>query len=146
VVVVVVVVVVWRRGSRRRRCCVLKAAQSCQCAARRFLVRHAARCSSRLRHLPRLSSPPPPPTMSTSLSYCADCANLLYPRVDHANHVLLNACRNCPYYEEAQSNLVFRNDLMSVSKEQAGVTDGLAKDPTLRRTAELECPRCGRAE
>jgi DNA-directed RNA polymerase II subunit RPB9 len=84
--------------------------------------------------------------MSTSLSYCADCANLLYPRVDHANHVLLNACRNCPYYEEAQSNLVFRNDLMSVSKEQAGVTDGLAKDPTLRRTAELECPRCGRAE
>ena len=45
--------------------------------------------------------------------------NLLYPQVDRSTQTLLNACRNCPYKEEAQNKMVFRNDLMSVTKEQA---------------------------
>lgn len=42
--------------------------------------------------------------------------NLLYPEVDRSNHVLLYSCRNCNYREEARENVVFRNDLKSVSK------------------------------
>ena len=46
--------------------------------------------------------------------------NLLYPEVDRSNHVLLYSCRNCNYREEARENVVFRNDLKSVSKVSKG--------------------------
>ncbi|EPQ27249.1 uncharacterized protein PFL1_05172 [Pseudozyma flocculosa PF-1] len=82
----------------------------------------------------------------SSLNFCAECNNLLYPEVDRTNHVLLYACRNCNYSEEARQSLVFRNDLMSVTKEQPGVIDNLMKDPTLARTQDLSCPDCGHSE
>ncbi|WFD29144.1 DNA-directed RNA polymerase II core subunit rpb9 [Malassezia sp. CBS 17886] len=53
------------------------------------------------------------------------------------------ACRNCPYRTEATTPLVFQNDLKNISKEQPGVIDELMTDPTLRRTHDLSCPKCG---
>ncbi|SPO31264.1 probable DNA-directed RNA polymerase II 14.5 kDa polypeptide [Ustilago trichophora] len=82
----------------------------------------------------------------SSLHFCAECNNLLYPEVDRTNHVLLYACRNCNYQQESRESLVYRNDLMSVTKEQPGIVDNLMKDPTLRRTHDLNCPNCGHAE
>ncbi|PWN49781.1 putative DNA-directed RNA polymerase II 14.5 kDa polypeptide, partial [Violaceomyces palustris] len=81
-----------------------------------------------------------------SLNFCAECNNLLYPEVDRNNHVLLYACRNCNYSEESRESMVYRNDLMSISKEQPGVIDNLMKDPTLARTQELTCPECAHSE
>ncbi|KOS16192.1 dna-directed rna polymerase ii kda polypeptide [Malassezia pachydermatis] len=81
-----------------------------------------------------------------SLKFCAECNNLLYPEADRTNHVLLYACRNCPYRTEASNPLVFRNDLKLISKEQPGVIDELMTDPTLRRTQDLTCPNCGHTE
>ncbi|PWN41038.1 putative DNA-directed RNA polymerase II 14.5 kDa polypeptide [Ceraceosorus guamensis] len=83
---------------------------------------------------------------SSKLAYCFDCSNLLYPKVDRTNHVLLYACRNCSYWVEAEETKVWSNDLMSVQKEQQGVVDGLPQDPTLPRTHEHPCPRCGHSE
>ena len=80
------------------------------------------------------------------LTRLAKSNNLLYPEVDRTNHVLLYACRNCNYQEEARQSLVFRNDLMSITKEQPGVVDNLMKDPTLRRTHDLACPECAHSE
>lgn len=36
--------------------------------------------------------------------------------VDRTTQTLLNACRNCNFREEARNTMVFRNDLMSVTK------------------------------
>ncbi|PWN24064.1 putative DNA-directed RNA polymerase II 14.5 kDa polypeptide [Microstroma glucosiphilum] len=81
-----------------------------------------------------------------SLHFCAECNNLLYPEVDRSNHVLLYSCRNCSHKEEARSNMVFKNDLKSVTKEQSGVIDSIATDPTLPRKHDSECPACGHPE
>lgn len=72
--------------------------------------------------------------------------NLLYPKVHQTTMTLHNACRTCPYSEEARNTMVYRNDLMSISKEQAGVIDQLMKDPTLPRSREHNCPNCGNNE
>lgn len=56
----------------------------------------------------------------TDTPWCAPFSpfsnNLLYPEVDRSNHVLLYSCRNCSHKEEARSNMVFKNDLKSVTK------------------------------
>ncbi|POW00343.1 hypothetical protein PSHT_13080 [Puccinia striiformis] len=85
----------------------------------------------------------------SSLKFCRDCANLLYPRADKVHKVLTYACRNCVYFEEAAQTeeergekwLVYRNDLMAESKESAGVTQDLHTDPTLPRS-RITCPFC----
>ncbi|KAI9603513.1 hypothetical protein KEM48_000927 [Puccinia striiformis f. sp. tritici PST-130] len=82
----------------------------------------------------------------SSLKFCRDCANLLYPRADKVHKVLTYACRNCVYFEEAAQTeeergekwLVYRNDLMAESKESAGVTQDLHTDPTLDVLLRLE--------
>lgn len=56
--------------------------------------------------------------------------NLLYPEVDRTTLTLLNACRNCNYKEEARNNMVFRNDLMSVSKVSARCLDAMSQSET----------------
>ncbi|EOR04185.1 DNA-directed RNA polymerase II subunit RPB9 [Wallemia ichthyophaga EXF-994] len=60
---------------------------------------------------------------------------------DRERRVLLFACRNCNFEEAAVEARVYRNDLMTQSKEEAGVTQDLGKDPTLPRTS-IECPKC----
>ncbi|KNZ63534.1 DNA-directed RNA polymerase subunit [Puccinia sorghi] len=83
----------------------------------------------------------------SSLRFCRDCANLLYPRADKVHKVLTFACRNCVYFEEAAQTeeergekwLVYRNDLMAESKETAGVTQDLHTDPTLVKKNESFC-------
>ncbi|KNF06897.1 hypothetical protein, variant [Puccinia striiformis f. sp. tritici PST-78] len=89
----------------------------------------------------------------SSLKFCRDCANLLYPRADKVHKVLTYACRNCVYFEEAAQTeeergekwLVYRNDLMAESKESAGVTQDLHTDPTLPRS-RITCPFCEHRE
>ncbi|EFP74640.1 DNA-directed RNA polymerase II core subunit rpb9 [Puccinia graminis f. sp. tritici] len=89
----------------------------------------------------------------SSLKFCRDCANLLYPRADKVHKVLTYACRNCVYFEEAAQTeeergekwLVYRNDLMAESKESAGVTQDLHTDPTLPRS-RITCPHCEHRE
>ncbi|BEJ13816.1 hypothetical protein CspHIS471_0309900 [Cutaneotrichosporon sp. HIS471] len=81
-----------------------------------------------------------------SLKFCGECNNLLYPRSDNLNKVLLYQCRNCQYAENATSEpgwapCVYKNDLLTVALEQAGQTQDLETDPTLQRS-QIECPKC----
>ncbi|TIA91059.1 hypothetical protein E3P99_01219 [Wallemia hederae] len=64
-----------------------------------------------------------------------------YGQEDRERRVLLFACRNCNFEEGAIEARVYRNDLMRQSKEEAGVTQDLGRDPTLPRTS-IECPKC----
>ncbi|RSH88932.1 DNA-directed RNA polymerase II core subunit rpb9 [Saitozyma podzolica] len=81
-----------------------------------------------------------------SLKFCGECNNLLYPKSDNNSKVLLYQCRNCAYAENAIEEpglaaCVYKNDLLTVAREQAGETKDLETDPTLQRS-NIECPNC----
>jgi len=63
--------------------------------------------------------------------FCAECANMLYPKENEQLQVLQFACRTCPYTEAASSSCVFRNVLNNSVGETAGVTQDVGSDPTV---------------
>ncbi|KAH7871454.1 uncharacterized protein C8R40DRAFT_1121941 [Lentinula edodes] len=77
-----------------------------------------------------------------SLQFCSECNNLLYPKADPHRRIMVFACRICQYEEASENKCVYRNDLLTVTKEQVGVTTDLGSDPTLAHS-NVECPRCG---
>ncbi|KZT04846.1 uncharacterized protein LAESUDRAFT_285947 [Laetiporus sulphureus 93-53] len=76
-----------------------------------------------------------------SLHFCSECNNLLYPKADQQRRIMVYACRICNYDEIGENKCVYRNDLLTVTKEQVGVTTDLMNDPTLAH-ANMECPSC----
>ncbi|KAJ7853568.1 hypothetical protein B0H14DRAFT_784571 [Mycena olivaceomarginata] len=77
-----------------------------------------------------------------SLHFCSECNNLLYPKADQQRRIMVYACRMCPYDELVENQCVYRNDLLTVTKEQVGVTTDLGSDPTLAHS-NIPCPQCG---
>ncbi|KAJ7612336.1 hypothetical protein DFH06DRAFT_1243653 [Mycena polygramma] len=67
----------------------------------------------------------------SSLHFCSECNNLLYPKADPQRRIMVYACRICTYDEIGENKCVYRNDLLTVTKEQVGVTTDLGTDPTL---------------
>lgn len=78
----------------------------------------------------------------SSLHFCSECNNLLYPKADQQRRIMVYACRICPYDEIGENKCVYRNDLLTVTKEQMGVVTDLMNDPTLAH-ADMPCPKCG---
>ncbi|KAJ1497021.1 DNA-directed RNA polymerase II subunit RPB9 [Coelomomyces lativittatus] len=71
-----------------------------------------------------------------------DCSNnLLYPREDKVNSILLYACRRCGHQEESVSTCVFRHEILLQDSGEGGYVRNLASDPTLPRS-RLPCPQC----
>ncbi|KAI9567745.1 hypothetical protein HD554DRAFT_2219560 [Boletus coccyginus] len=85
-----------------------------------------------------------------SLHFCSECNNLLYPKADPQRRIMVYACRICDHFEIGDNKCVYRNDLLTVTKEQVGVTTDLGLDPTLARHfsahSNISCPRCGHEE
>jgi len=77
-----------------------------------------------------------------SLHFCAECNNLLYPKADPERRAMVYACRICPFDDVGENQCVYRNDLLTVTKEKVGVVTDLGGDPTLSH-ANIACPRCG---
>ncbi|KAK0229973.1 hypothetical protein ARMGADRAFT_536382 [Armillaria gallica] len=77
-----------------------------------------------------------------SLQFCKECNNLLYPKADQQRRVMVYACRICAYDDEGENQCVYRNDYLTVTKEQVGITTDLGSDPTLAHS-NLPCPQCG---
>ncbi|KAJ7506987.1 hypothetical protein B0H11DRAFT_188074 [Mycena galericulata] len=95
-----------------------------------------------------------------SLHFCSECNNLLYPKADQQRRIMVYACRICTYDELGENKCVYRNDLLTVTKEQVGVTTDLGTDPTLvtpsrfrpdfphslpfsQAHSNIPCPKCG---
>ncbi|KAF2836807.1 hypothetical protein M501DRAFT_979363 [Patellaria atrata CBS 101060] len=74
-------------------------------------------------------------------NFCRECSNLLYPKEDPTNNVLMFACRTCQFSEPAATACIFKNDLNTTVGETAGITQDVASDPTLPRTNK-ECTTC----
>lgn len=84
----------------------------------------------------------------SSLHFCQECNNLLYPKADPQRRIMVYGCRICQYDELVDNKCVYRNDLLTVTKcvfvmyvchffwphvlrEQVGVTTDLGADATL---------------
>ena len=46
------------------------------------------------------------------IKFCQECNNMLYPKEDKENKVLLYACRNCDYKQVADNNCIYVNKIM----------------------------------
>ncbi|ETW77472.1 hypothetical protein HETIRDRAFT_52235 [Heterobasidion irregulare TC 32-1] len=79
--------------------------------------------------------------LQASLHFCSECNNLLYPKADQQRRAMVYACRICAYSEIGDNSCVYRNDLLTVTKEQVGVTTDLGVDPTLPHS-NIPCPKC----
>mmetsp|Transcript_15943 Transcript_15943/g.24024 ORF Transcript_15943/g.24024 Transcript_15943/m.24024 type:complete len:116 (+) Transcript_15943:74-421(+) len=85
--------------------------------------------------------------MST-MKFCRECSNLLYPKENIALKKLEYACKLCNYTETNVNNSCVR--LHEVVKESSTSLDvipsELNKDPTLQRSRDVECAECGHNE
>jgi len=80
------------------------------------------------------------------IRFCQECNNMLYPKEDKDNKILLYACRNCDYKQEADSNCIYVNKIMHEIDELTHIVPDVISDPTLPRTEDHACPKCGHRE
>ncbi|KAJ3071957.1 hypothetical protein HDU98_004522 [Podochytrium sp. JEL0797] len=80
----------------------------------------------------------------TSVLFCVDCSNMLYPKEDPASRTLLYGCRNCgrEYSTEHEHQCVFKHLIKHSEAEQTLARVDLSSDPTYPRVAKV-CPVCG---
>ncbi|XP_070377237.1 DNA-directed RNA polymerase II subunit RPB9 isoform X1 [Dermacentor albipictus] len=80
------------------------------------------------------------------IKFCQECNNMLYPKEDKENRVLLYACRNCDYQQEADNNCIYVNKITHEVDELTQIVSDVVHDPTLPRTEDHTCPKCGHRE
>ncbi|KAI9206343.1 uncharacterized protein BJ171DRAFT_497302 [Polychytrium aggregatum] len=77
-----------------------------------------------------------------SFRFCSECNNMLYPKEDHHNRILLFACRNCNHEEGGDNPCVYRHVLSNTAMDLTMQHADLYNDPTYPR-ANKTCPQCG---
>ncbi|KAJ4833833.1 DNA-directed RNA polymerases II, IV and V subunit 9A [Turnera subulata] len=80
------------------------------------------------------------------MKFCRECNNILYPKEDKRQKVLLFACRNCDHQEVAENNCVYRNEVHHSASERTQVLLDVASDPSLPRTKAVRCKECNHEE
>lgn len=80
------------------------------------------------------------------IRFCQECNNMLYPKEDKENKILLYACRNCDYKQHADSKCIYVNKIMHEIDELTHIVSDVISDPTLPRTEDHHCPVCGHRE
>jgi len=92
---------------------------------------------------------PSAPKKATTMRFCKECNNMLYPKEDKGTRQLLYACRMCDHQEEAQDFCVYRNEVKAAIETflpTPTVCADIAADPTLPRTKDQNCPNCSGRE
>jgi DNA-directed RNA polymerase II subunit RPB9 len=85
---------------------------------------------------------------TVGLRFCQLCNSMLYPKEDRLTKTLYFACLNDSYQEEAASNVVYKNNIVSVDTgiNLDVIPGSIVTDPTLQRTTETNCAKCGHNE
>ncbi|CAB3368008.1 Hypothetical predicted protein [Cloeon dipterum] len=78
--------------------------------------------------------------------FCPECNNMLYPREDKENKILLYGCRNCDYKSIASRSCIYVNKLTHDIDEIKLINPDVISDPTLPQTEEHPCPKCAETE
>ncbi|CAI9568375.1 unnamed protein product [Staurois parvus] len=71
---------------------------------------------------------------------------MLYPKEDKENRILLYACRNCDYQQEADNCCIYVNKITHEVDELTQIIADVSQDPTLPRTEDHPCSKCGHKE
>mmetsp|Transcript_10452 Transcript_10452/g.22336 ORF Transcript_10452/g.22336 Transcript_10452/m.22336 type:complete len:183 (-) Transcript_10452:1421-1969(-) len=84
---------------------------------------------------------------SLLMRFCPHDSSMLYPKENRAERKLVYACRLCRYYEFATGYMIFQN----VLKKEVGnvlhtVPSAVSDDPTLPRSQNAHCAKCGHNE
>ncbi|XP_040261743.1 DNA-directed RNA polymerase II subunit RPB9 isoform X1 [Bufo bufo] len=115
------------------------------------------------------------------IRFCQECNNMLYPKEDKENRILLYAnvlllfqrqregksllwwsslyrgrhpsslaqhskCRNCDYQQEADNSCIYVNKITHEVDELTQIIADVSQDPTLPRTEDHPCVKCGHKE
>merc|ERR1712029_701389 len=80
------------------------------------------------------------------IRFCQECNNMLYPKEDKENKVLMYACRNCDYKQIADNNCIYVNKIMHEVDELTNIVADVIGDPTLPRSEDHPCPKCKHRE
>ncbi|XP_025070076.1 DNA-directed RNA polymerase II subunit RPB9 isoform X4 [Alligator sinensis] len=70
---------------------------------------------------------------------------MLYPKEDKENRILLYACRNCDYQQEADNSCIYVNKITHEVDELTQIIADVSQDPTLPRTEDHPCQKLPRA-
>ncbi|XP_068273552.1 DNA-directed RNA polymerase II subunit RPB9 isoform X1 [Nyctibius grandis] len=73
------------------------------------------------------------------IRFCQECNNMLYPKEDKENRILLYACRNCDYQQEADNSCIYVNKITHEVDELTQIIADVSQDPTLPRTEDHPC-------
>ncbi|XP_067170552.1 DNA-directed RNA polymerase II subunit RPB9 isoform X1 [Apteryx mantelli] len=65
---------------------------------------------------------------------------------DKENRILLYACRNCDYQQEADNSCIYVNKITHEVDELTQIIADVSQDPTLPRTEDHPCQKCGHKE
>lgn len=78
-----------------------------------------------------------------TIKFCPDCQNLLYPKEDKQNSILLLICRRCEHQEESNSPCIsYRTYAEKDLNKKTHVFQDLSFDPALPRTNSTSCLSC----
>nr|CAB3265022.1 DNA-directed RNA polymerase II subunit RPB9-like [Phallusia mammillata] len=80
------------------------------------------------------------------IKFCQECNNMLYPKEDKQNKILLYSCRNCDFQMEADNMCIYVNKIVHEVDELTQIIADVAQDPTLPRTKDHSCPMCHHKE
>ena len=80
------------------------------------------------------------------LRFCQTCNSMLYPKEDKQRKVLMFACRYDTYTEPAPSPIVWRHGGQTEQDQLAIVKSDVINDPTLQRSYDAHCEKCGGTE
>ncbi|CAF3374216.1 unnamed protein product [Rotaria sp. Silwood1] len=76
------------------------------------------------------------------IKFCQECNNMLYPKEDKDNKILLYACRRCQHQQAADNPCIYVNKITHEIDELTQIVTDVISDPTLPRTADHPCPKC----
>ena len=71
------------------------------------------------------------------IRFCQECNNMLYPKEDKENRVLLYACRNCDFRQFADSSCIYVNRITHEVNEIANINTDVTQDPTMPRSGSI---------
>ncbi|XP_009398177.3 DNA-directed RNA polymerases II, IV and V subunit 9A isoform X2 [Musa acuminata AAA Group] len=80
------------------------------------------------------------------MKFCRGCNNVLYPKEDREQRILLFACRNCDHQEVADDCIAYRMEINHSVGERSQVLQDVAADPALPRTRNVRCANCNHPE
>lgn len=92
------------------------------------------------------------PTMSPTggvllMRFCPHDSSMLYPKEHKATRTLHYACRLCPYTEQSNNPMIYRNVIKKEAQNTLHTVPGaIIDDPTLPRSQNAPCDNCGHHE